>query len=218
MLANNSAFICVWFDYGTFTLYRRHSAWTKYSCLKKCLLSRTHCLCLNILMFSAVTNYEKILKSHPHSLFLLGLKQYKVMTKRQFMYIYILPGGPQQNLRVYSWAGIWSCGRVPPWTPAARMYYWYHYTMTTLNVQRSKIKQMFWKLFTTICKQPFGANFFARCFTLETYTFGWQNVYVWLAKHVRLAVKTCTFGWRLAFKITSLGRELTTLDEQRAHV
>jgi len=70
---------------------------------------------------------------------------------------------------------------------------------------------------------------FTRCFTLETYTFGLQNVYVWLAKHVRLADKTCTFGrqnvyvWRakrvrLAFKITSLDRELTTFDKQRPHV
>ena len=50
------------------------------------------------------------------------------------------------------------------------------------------------KNYITICKQSFGANFFTRCFTLETYTFGLQNVYVWLAKHVRLADKTCTFG------------------------
>ena len=123
---------------------------------------------------------------------------------------------------------------------------------------------------TTICKQPFGANLFTRCFTLQTYTFGQQNVYVWPAKHVRLANKTCTFArqkrvclagktctfgcqnvyqqnvyvwptkrvclanktcmfgcqnvyvWpakrtRLAFKITSLGRGLSTFDEQRPH-
>ena len=58
--------------------------------------------------------------------------------------------------------------------------------------------------------------------------FGRQNMYVWLTKRVRLADKTCMFGWqnvyvwpakrtRLAFKITSLGRGLTTLDEQPPH-
>ena len=48
----------------------------------------------------------------------------------------------------------------------------------------------------TICKQPFGANFFTRCFTPKTYTFGRRNVYVWQAKRVRLAGETCTFGRR----------------------
>ena len=49
----------------------------------------------------------------------------------------------------------------------------------------------------TICKQPFGANFFTLCFTLETFTFGWrQNVYVWRTKSVRFAGKTCTFSFQ----------------------
>ena len=54
----------------------------------------------------------------------------------------------------------------------------------------------YWDIDITICKQPFGANFFTRCLAPKTCTFGRQNMHVWQAKHVRLAGETCTFGRR----------------------
>ena len=61
-------------------------------------------------------------------------------------------------------------------------------TPTKLQVTRSKLTSLTAETNITICKQPFGANFFTRCLAAKTCTFGRRNMYVWQAKHALLKV------------------------------
>ena len=74
----------------------------------------------------------------------------------------------------------------------------------------------------TICKQPFGANFFTRCLAPKTCTFGRRNMHVWQAKHVRLAGETCTFGRRKMYvwqaKRARLAGETCTFGRRNMYV